>query len=236
MEMLKFRREKARVFLLIMLHCRIARRPEFFPPKAEKPAGPREKVAIGVGSFLLSAPIIIAREKGFIADEGLDMTFKQYSFGKKAMEAMFAGEVDIATVAETPIVFNSFIRDDFIVFATFVYSYNDSKVLGRKDQGVSKPEDLKGKKLGITAKTSTHFFAHIYLAEHGMEENAAASIWDDYVFKLSLEQSLLTTLEDQARWTIKNGFTEKTKVPNYLGYLYLDALKGIGPEAVTIIK
>jgi len=48
---------------------------------------------------------------------------------------MFAGEADIATVAETPRVFNSFIRDDFVIFATFAYSYDDSKALGRKDRG-----------------------------------------------------------------------------------------------------
>ena len=69
-----------------------------------------------------------------------------------------------------------------------------------------------------------------------MEETILASIWDDFVFELSLEQSLLTILEDEARWAIKNGFTNKTKVPNYLGYFYLDAMKAVKPEAVTIIK
>ncbi len=309
--------------------------------KAEKSASPKEKATIGVASLILSAPIIIAQEKGFFTDEGLDITFKSYPFGKKAIEAMFAGEVDIATVAETPIVFKSFVRDDFVIFVTFVYSYDDSKILGRKDQGVSKPEDLKGKRLGITAGTSSHFFAHIYINEHGldasavklvdfsapdlpgalkdakvdaisafepyayeainalpdkvvrlagsnlfketfnltamksyakghpetlkkvlkavdraimfikqnrnesiaitsnsikMKENLMASIWDDFVFELSLDHSLFTIFEDEARWAIKNGFADKTKVPNYLGYFYLDALKGVKLETVTIIK
>ena len=69
-----------------------------------------------------------------------------------------------------------------------------------------------------------------------LEEDFFVSTWDDYVFKLSLDQSLLTILEDEARWAIKNGFTDKTKIPNYLGYIYLDALKGVKPEAVTIIQ
>ena len=59
--------------------------------------------------------------------------------------------------------------------------------------------------------------------------------WDGYVFDLFLDNSLLTGMEDQARWAIKNKLTDKTKVPNYLGYVYLDALKAIKPEAVTII-
>ena len=309
--------------------------------KPEKFSGPKEKVTIGVASLVLSAPIMVAQEKGFFSDEGLDVTYKSYPFGKKALEAVFAGEADIATVAETPVVFNSFVRDDFVVFALFVYSYNDSKAIGRKDRGVSKPEELKGKKIGITARTSSHFFAHIYLTEHGIEpsavrmvdfsasdlpgalkdgkvdaivtfepyaymamkalpdkivrlpqsdlfretftlaamknfanehpeslkkvlkavdraikfikqnkhesivimtkslrldENLLASIWNDFVFELSLDHSLLTILEDEARWAIANKFTDKTKVPNYLGYFYLDAMKAVKPEAVSILK
>jgi ABC-type nitrate/sulfonate/bicarbonate transport system substrate-binding protein len=309
--------------------------------KPEKSTGPKEKVTIGVASLVLSAPLMVAQEQGFFSDEGIEVTYKSYTFGKKALEAMFVGEVDIATVAETPIVFNSFIRDDFVVFATFAYSYDDSKILGRKDRGVSMPADLKGKKIGITAKTSSHFFAHIYLAEHGidpssvklvdfagadlpdalkegkvdaiaafepyayramkalpdqfvrlpksdlfketfnlaamksytkehpeklkkvlkavnramtyikqnkkeslaitakwtgMEETILATIWDDFVFDLSLDHSLFTIFEDEARWAMKNGFTDKTKVPNYLGYFYLEAMKTVKPKAVTIIK
>jgi NitT/TauT family transport system substrate-binding protein len=309
--------------------------------KPEKSASPKEKVTIGVASVILSMPIMIAQEKEFFSEEGLNVAFKYYPSGKKAMEAMFAGEVDIATVAETPIVLNSFVRDDFAVFTTFVYSYNDCKVIGRKDKGVSEPAELKGKKIGIATRTSSHFFAHVYLTEHGinpsavkmidfvpadlagafkegkvdaiaifepyayaamnalpdktvrlpksdlyketfnltvmrsyakehpgvltkivkavdraitftkqnrnesiaiinknlrLEGNILVSIWDDFVFELSLDHSLLNILEDEARWAITNRFTDKTKVPNYLGYFYLDAMKAVKPEAVTIIK
>jgi len=309
--------------------------------KPEKSAGPKEKVTIGVGLGGLTLPFIIAREKGFFREEGLDATLRFYPSGKKAMEAMFAGEVDSATLTDTPIVFSSLMRDDFAVFATFGYSHDNCKVIGRKDRGVSKPADLKGKKIGFTARTSTHFFVQIYLTEHRIDTAAvklvdcppadlpgalkkgrvdAIAIWephasmamkalpgkavrlpkselykqtfnlavmrsyakghsevlkkilkavdraitfikqnrnesiavmtkglkpgedllvsvqDDLVFELSLEQSLLTILEDEARWAIANKFTDKIKVPNYLGYFYLDAMKAVKPEAVTIIK
>ena len=67
-------------------------------------------------------------------------------------------------------------------------------------------------------------------------EDLLVSIQDDLVFELSLEHSLLIVLEDEARWAIANKFTDKTKVPNYLGYFYLDAMKAVKPEAVSIIK
>jgi NitT/TauT family transport system substrate-binding protein len=59
------------------------------------------------------------------------------------------------------------------------------------------------------------------------EEDLLVSIQDDLMFELSLEHSLLTILEDEARWAIANKFTDKAKVPNYLGYFYLDAMKAV---------
>jgi len=61
-------------------------------------------------------------------------------------------------------------------------------------------------------------------------------LWDDYEFKLSLSQSLIITLEDMARWSIQENLTDKTEVPNYLDYIYVDALEKVKPEAVTIIR
>lgn len=60
--------------------------------------------------------------------------------------------------------------------------------------------------------------------------------WDDYRFEISLSQSLILTLEDVARWSIRSNFTDKTEIPNYLDYIYMDALEEVKPEAVTIIR
>ncbi len=63
-----------------------------------------------------------------------------------------------------------------------------------------------------------------------------ASVWPDFSYHLVLDQSILVTLEDEARWAIENKFTDKTKVPNYLDFIYLDGLKAVKPEAVTMIR
>jgi NitT/TauT family transport system substrate-binding protein len=62
------------------------------------------------------------------------------------------------------------------------------------------------------------------------------SVWPKYEYSVSLPQALLGTLEDQARWRIENGLTDDTDVPNFLDFLYLDALEATKPEAVTIIR
>lgn len=56
-----------------------------------------------------------------------------------------------------------------------------------------------------------------------------------YDFEVRLDQSFILTLEDQARWAIRNNLTDKTAVPNYLNYIYLHALEDVKPDAVTII-
>ncbi len=61
-------------------------------------------------------------------------------------------------------------------------------------------------------------------------------LWNDYRFRLSLSQVLITTLEDQARWAIRSGLTDATEIPNYLDYIYMHPLEEVKPEAVTIIR
>ncbi len=60
------------------------------------------------------------------------------------------------------------------------------------------------------------------------------AVWSDFYFTVNLPQSMIIIMEHQARWKIENKLTVKTEVPNYLNYVYLDALEEVKPEAVTI--
>lgn len=61
-------------------------------------------------------------------------------------------------------------------------------------------------------------------------------IWADFIYELSLDQSLIITLEDESRWAIKNNLTDRTIVPNYLNFIYIDGLDIVKSEAVKIIR
>ena len=52
---------------------------------------------------------------------------------------------------------------------------------------------------------------------------------------LSLDQSLLVAMEDEARWMIKSKLTPERKIPDFAEYIYVDGLKAIKPEAVNIV-
>ena len=310
--------------------------------RGEKYAGSVEKVTIGISSTsLLPCLIHIAHEKGFFLNEGVDMEIKGYPAGKFALAGTFDGEVDMCTVADPPIVFNSFKRDDFAVFATILDSAQHAKVLARKDRNINTAKDLIGKKVATTKWTTSYFFMSTFFIFNGLElsdvelvdlkpkemvsaitsgdvdavfawepnilnakktlggnaiilpskvgytatfnllskkafikdnpqllkrilkalakaeafvrDNRKESIdiiasrlktdtelvdmlWDGYTFRLSLAQSLLIILEDQARWAIKNNLVDIKEVPNYLDYIHVDALEQVVPQVVTIIR
>ena len=63
-----------------------------------------------------------------------------------------------------------------------------------------------------------------------------AAIWPEHQFSLSLDQSLILAMEDEARWMIKNNLTNEKQVPDFVNYIYVDGLKAVKPEAVNIIR
>ncbi len=62
-----------------------------------------------------------------------------------------------------------------------------------------------------------------------------ATVWPEYQFSLSLDQSFIVTMQDEARWMINNKLTTANVVPNFLNYVYLNGLRAIKPESVNII-
>jgi len=61
-------------------------------------------------------------------------------------------------------------------------------------------------------------------------------IWPSYIFKLSLDQSLLTTLESEARWAREAKLVKEDVFPNYLNYIYIEPLSKVNSSAVSIIR
>ena len=303
--------------------------------------GIREKVTVGVSKSFVSIPVYIAQKQGFFSDEGLDVTLKEYTSGKKATQALLAGQVAISTVADMPVVFNSFKRQDFCIIATFTYSFPFIKIIARTDSGIKKGVDLKGKKVGANRGTSSHFFLGVFLIhnrlsisdveminirtvdlpdalknkevdaisvwqpytqkamqllgdnaielpsaeiyrttfnfavmkifakEHpeilqkllraidkaatfikkdrekaqeiiagsfNLDKKMVSAVWDDFVFGISLDQALLVSWDNIARWVIKNRLVNKSQIPNYLNYICLDALQAVKPNSITIIR
>jgi len=70
----------------------------------------------------------------------------------------------------------------------------------------------------------------------GFDHESVVNTWTKTRFRVGLDQSLLTLLEDEGRWAMRNKLIDGQKVPNYLNFLYLDGLEKIKPDVVTVIR
>lgn len=69
-----------------------------------------------------------------------------------------------------------------------------------------------------------------------VKEDEMAGMLDGYSWHADLAQTLLLSLEQEARWAISVGLTQKTTMPNYLDFIDAYPLRILKPEAVTMLK
>lgn len=61
-----------------------------------------------------------------------------------------------------------------------------------------------------------------------------AVAWQNNYYSLSLDQSLIAAMEDEARWMIKNNLTAEKTVPDFTDYIYTQGLREVKPDSVNI--
>lgn len=70
----------------------------------------------------------------------------------------------------------------------------------------------------------------------GMDLETIKAVWPHYQFELSLQQSLLTTLQGQARWARREGHVDSTLVdPQFLNFIDPSLLRKVRPNAVDFV-
>jgi NitT/TauT family transport system substrate-binding protein len=204
-----------------------------------KPADLRsKKVAVTFGTsgdFMLSSVLIVNRLSG----ENIRRVNLQ---PEELTAAVLTGRVDAAATWNPYVAQLAKALGDK---ATVFYSENvyteTFNIAALQDLVRKKPETVK-RILKAVAKAEA--FARNNPAEAralvakltGIDKQLTDELWGLNEFSVTLNQSLIIALEDEARWAIKNGLTSAKKVPNFLDYVYLDGLAAVKPEAVRIIR
>lgn len=137
--------------------------------RRQKPTLPPEKIVIAnIGPY--SVFNIIAKEKGFFLENGLEAQVDEYDSGATSMAALLSGKADVAVAADFVGVVNMFKNRDIRVIAN-VSSHQVFRVIARRDSAVAAPSDLKGKRIGVTRKTHGEFFLDRFLLANGLGMN-----------------------------------------------------------------
>jgi NitT/TauT family transport system substrate-binding protein len=302
--------------------------------------GPVEKITVSTGTDAKSALLFIAKHYEYFSRNGLEVDLKILPSGKKAVEQLQAGTIDIANAADFVVVENVFAGFKSLRCLGAIAAADDIMVIARKDREILEPGDLRGKRIGVPLGTIAEFFlgrflifhnltikdvevvdskpsglgdalatgkvdavivwerygvpikqrlgdqavswpgqggqkyywllvgtealaasrphvldrlfkaldqAEKFLRDHpqesidliaqkiGLEPALVEAAWNKSTYALSLDQALLITMEDEARWMISNKQTDQLRVPNFLQYLNGEALAGVNPQAVSII-
>ena len=59
-------------------------------------------------------------------------------------------------------------------------------------------------------------------------------VWPSFSFRLSLEQSLLTTMEGEARWAVREAHVGNVQIPNFLRIVHTAPLRSVRSDAVRL--
>lgn len=140
-------------------------------------SGPIEKLTLSAENNLLPALVWIAEKQDYFHERGLDITIKEVDSCEVAFASMLQNsDSDVVTVDQTPIVTQSFDRNDFAIISGLAHSDNSLKVLGRRDRGINSPSDLSGKKIGITKGDTGEYFFSLFLETVGLNLSEVESI------------------------------------------------------------
>jgi NitT/TauT family transport system substrate-binding protein len=136
-----------------------------------------EKLRIGALRLTSSAPLFIALEKRYFADEGLDVELKFMKSAQPVAMALASGDVDVGATGLTAGLYNaaanglkvSIVADKGRVWPGYklvgLMVSNDAW-----EKGVRTLGDLKGKRVGITQVGSTfHYMLGNILTKNGMD-------------------------------------------------------------------
>jgi NitT/TauT family transport system substrate-binding protein len=126
-----------------------------------------ESITLGILPSETNALILIADEKGFFADNGLNVTIKYYDTGVAAIKDMGNDNVNISVTTEYPIVAEAFEKEKISVIGIIDKSQANS-LIGRRDRGIENISDLKGKRIGVFRETVLEFYLGRFLDLHNM--------------------------------------------------------------------
>jgi len=112
--------------------------------------------------------VALAKLRNFYSGVGLEVELRAYPSGRQALEAMFANQCALSTVAETPTVHYSLERNDFLIVAIVSMSDNFERIIVRNGRGILVPADLRGHSIAVPKFTTAHYFLDTYLVAIGL--------------------------------------------------------------------
>jgi NitT/TauT family transport system substrate-binding protein len=138
------------------------------------PAAPSQHVRVAVLPFISSAPVFIAKERGYFEKEGLDVELARFDAAQPVALAVASGDADFGVTAFTAAFFNLAGKGALKVIAAQSREepgYDFVAYVASKQAyaaGLHTPKDLAGKSVAIsTVGSSFHYVLGMLAAKYG---------------------------------------------------------------------
>jgi NitT/TauT family transport system substrate-binding protein len=139
--------------------------------RAQSVEKPKLTIAVGGKNLLYYLPLTVAEVRGYLKDEGLDVTIADFAGGSRALQALIGGSADVVSGAFEHTI-NMQVKGQRLR-ALVLMGRAPQIVLGINPKTMpnfKSVADLKGKKLGVTAPgSSTNVLANFVLAKVGLK-------------------------------------------------------------------
>jgi NitT/TauT family transport system substrate-binding protein len=138
---------------------------------ASAQAPEKRKVNVATASLGLPyLPLIIAQQRKYFAEEGLEVEIAAFAGGSKALQSLMGGSSDVASGAYSNTLNMAAKGQKLVYFVTQVrypaLAIGVSKKVGDRYKS---PKDLKGMKIGVSAPgSSTHMIMNYLLVKAGL--------------------------------------------------------------------
>ncbi len=143
------------------------------PVAAAKPAsGPLTKLALSLNWTLYGehAFFFVARDKGFFAEQGLDVEIKEGS-GSANTVKLVGANADPLGYADTPTVMRAQAEGVPVTMTLVVQQNGPSSVIHLAEKPLKTPKDLEGKRIALTAGDSFSAIFPAFLAANGVDQS-----------------------------------------------------------------
>ena len=134
------------------------------------------KITFGYRPISPSLDFFVALEKGYFKDEGLEVELELFRGSSDLTDAVMSGRADFATDLGMVTQLLPMMRtgEYRVLFLSLDLDALDSPMRGptlvaKKDAGISRIEDLKGKNIGIFPGINFKIFIEAVLKKHGLD-------------------------------------------------------------------
>jgi ABC-type nitrate/sulfonate/bicarbonate transport system substrate-binding protein len=129
---------------------------------------PRERLSIALARTPATGLVAVAEAEGLFSAQGLDLSVVDAASGREALAAALEGRVDLAAAPAMSLLREVAARRAPRVLAGIQHSTWLAGVVARRDRGIARASDLRGRSVGYPPSSTGEAFLRTLLVASGM--------------------------------------------------------------------